>query len=100
MYVIKDIGVSHIFKVNSEGVIFGNFKVQSINDLMSHMSKNDCFLLPRVYADKYSITLKCGHIFHKSCRDTKSMYSKQCPFFKHVALESFRMSNDDVFIIC
>lgn len=82
--------------ITKKGIIMGNFKFKNLDELIEHISHNECcFCLELVTDDDVSI-LKCGHIFHYKCITANNIHSVYCPLCKNKADSSFILPKGEI----
>jgi hypothetical protein len=83
-------------KITDKGIILGNFKFKNLNELMEHISINECcFCLDSVNDDESQV-LKCGHIFHIKCINNICNQSSICPLCKNKVSSSFLLPKGEL----
>jgi hypothetical protein len=78
------IAQSKRIKLTPTGLALGAYKFTNINDLITHLDKQECCICLENIVDGVSVVLKCGHIFHKDCIDTNKQTSMDCPMCKKI----------------
>lgn len=91
-------GIEYSKRINitNKGIILGNFKFLNLNELMDHISNNECcFCIDSIINDESQV-LKCGHIFHKKCINNIMNQSPNCPLCKDRVGLSFILPKGEI----
>lgn len=96
--ISNSIGIEYSKRINitNKGIILGNFKFKNLNELMEHISNNECCFCLDSINDDESQVLKCGHIFHKKCISTNIKHSLNCPLCKDKVGLSFMLPKGEI----